>query len=100
MMKGTDDLQQNKDRTRERERAEKVRPVLHSADEEAHGDCEDGRQQTAEDERRPPRAGQREIGLWQDAKKFPFVALAKAREHGTLDTYGFARPGDLIPAVC
>src|SRR5436305_4289715 len=58
--------------------------MLDGADERAHGDGEDGWQNAAQDNRRPPDDGEGCVSLGEDGKELPFLAI-RERGHGSYD---------------
>src|SRR6516162_1370670 len=55
--------------------------VLDGTDEHAHGDGEHRRQDSSQQQSRPPSSGQGGIGLRKHREQLPFLALGQSPEH-------------------
>ncbi len=76
------DLQQDEHDADRGEGQGEALPALDRSDQEAHGDREPRRQQTAGDEERPPGDGQGTIRPRQHGEVLPLLAFAEGPEEG------------------
>ena len=81
LMNRAEHLKQHEDRAGKRQRTGERMAALHGADEHAHGDPERRRQDSSQQEGRPPGGGEAGVRLRQDAEELPFLALGESLEH-------------------
>ena len=81
VMNRCENLKQHEHGSGKREGRGQVVVPLHRGDEHTYRDREQDRQQSAEDEQRPPGNRQWPIGLEQNPRECPFVTRAQALDH-------------------
>src|SRR5438874_3575539 len=86
LMHRAEDLEQDEYGARKRERTREAAAPLNGADEDAHRDAKDRREDASQHERDPPDPRQRTIGPRQDAEERPFLAAPQALDHERNDT--------------
>ena len=91
-MQGGEQLQQHEDDPGKSKGARQSGAALDRADETAHRDGEQRRQEPAAKGHQPPQQGQAPVRLRQDGEELPFVAVAQSGEHGRNHSPFAARP--------
>ena len=81
LMNRAEHLKEHEDRAGKRERTDERIAVLHGTDQHAHRDGKCRRQDSSEQEGRPPGGGQAGVSLRQDTEELPFLALGQELEH-------------------
>ncbi len=84
LMNGAQHLQQYENGAGQGERAGQRTSLLHSANQHTHGNREQSRQHSAQQESRPPARCENRVRLRQDAEELPFVALGYNCEHQSI----------------
>ena len=70
----------------------------HGADEHAHRDGEDRRQDPSQQKGRPPSGGEARVRFRQDAEELPFLTLGQSLKHDRILPQNRSAHGFTVPA--
>ena len=73
-------LEQDKNNARQGQRSTQILPSLYSANQNAHRDAKHSRQDSAQQQDRPPQSRKSRVSFWQDPEKDPLIPAADIRQ--------------------